>query len=67
MLDPISLSGLAVITGGIARRNTCPVCNEVRLFTKWQAWTCCNVSQCRDCAAATEQAKNCRNCGHKVK
>jgi hypothetical protein len=67
MIDPFSLTGMAIIGSRLTRHNTCPVCKQVRLFSTWQSWTCCDVSQCPDCAAQTQRTKSCRNCGHKVK
>ena len=45
MIDPFSVTGALMIGGHIANRNTCRVCKQLRLFSKWLAWTCCDVQQ----------------------
>jgi hypothetical protein len=64
MIPPVIFG--VMMAAKIANNSRCPVCNDVKLLSKWQAWTCCEVAQCRDCAAATRATKSCRCCGSRV-
>jgi hypothetical protein len=55
-----------MVAAKLANGSRCPVCSQVKMFSPWVAWTCCQVAQCRDCAAVTRANKSCRCCGSKV-